>query len=236
MKTVIHGATSRGHINYGWLDTKHTFSFSNYYDPERIHFGALRVLNDDIIAGGFGFDTHPHDNMEIISVPVYGALEHKDSMGNIHVIHDNEIQNMSAGSGITHSEYNHDTLNDLNFLQIWILPKLKNIKPRYEQKVFHEANRMDQFQLIVSPEKDSGALWINQDAWLSLANPSSGKDLTYTTHLSGNGVYIFVIAGEISVSSEIITNRDGIGIWDVDTFEIRTLQDSRLLIIEVPMK
>lgn len=235
MKTVIHRSESRGHSNYGWLDTKNTFSFSDYYNPERIHFGALRVLNDDIIAGGNGFDTHPHDNMEIISVPVYGAMEHRDSMGNTHVISENEIQNMSAGSGITHSEYNHDPENELNFLQIWIFPRLKNIEPLYEQKIFSHDERENKFQLIVSPDKNSGALWINQDAWLSLANPDQDNELTYKIHKAGNGVYVFVIAGEIVVDSAVLKNRDGIGIWDCGQFEIKAIQDSKLLLIEVPM-
>lgn len=168
MKIIVHKAGSRGFADHGWLKSNHTFSFANYYNPERIRFGTLRVLNDDIIEGGSGFGEHPHDNMEIISIPVYGALEHKDSMGNKKVIHDNEVQVMSAGRGVYHSEYNHSKSDDANFLQVWIFPKEKDIDPGYAQREFNENDLKNNLRLLVSPDKNTDTLWINQDAYISM--------------------------------------------------------------------
>src|SRR6476646_4488477 len=164
MKTVLHEANNRGKANFGWLDSKHSFSFGHWYDPEKINFGALRVLNDDIVLGGEGFGAHPHDNMEIVSIPLYGALKHKDSTGRNEIIKQFDVQIMSAGSGITHSEFNASETEAVNFLQIWIMPKKRNIEPRYEQKTFSPANRSNRFQTVVAPD-DKDAVWINQDAW-----------------------------------------------------------------------
>jgi len=237
MITTIHKAETRGYVNHGWLKSNHTFSFASYYNPERIRFGLLRVLNDDIIEGGTGFGTHPHDNMEIISIPIYGALEHKDSMGSIGVISDNEIQVMSAGSGLTHSEYNHSKTDAANFLQIWIFPKLENIEPRYDQRKFDKEKSKNKFHLLVSPVKDSTeTLWINQDAYISITELEKGKEITYNVNKKGNGVYLFVIKGSIKLGDEIFTERDGIGFEDEDSISILSNEDSRILALEVPMK
>ena len=237
MITSIHKAETRGYVNHGWLKSNHTFSFASYYNPERVRFGLLRVLNDDIIEGGTGFGTHPHDNMEIISIPIYGALEHKDSMGSIGVISDNEIQVMSAGSGLTHSEYNHSKTDAANFLQIWIFPKLENIEPRYDQRKFDKEKSKNKFHLLVSPVKDSTeTLWINQDAYISITELEKEKELTYKVNKKGNGVYLFVIKGSVKLGDEIFTERDGIGIEDEESISIISNEDSRILVLEVPMK
>lgn len=234
MKTVIHRADTRGHANHGWLDTHHTFSFANYHNPDRIHFGALRVLNDDWVDGGRGFGTHPHDNMEIISIPLVGDLEHKDSMGNTMVIKQNDVQVMSAGTGVFHSEYNKNQGEKVNFLQIWVFPKEKNIKPRYEQKTYLPEDRVNRIQRIVSPEEDD-AVWINQDAYFSLSNPEKGKSLEYTVNTPGNGVYVFVVEGAVSVNGAELNKRDGMGVYATDRFTFEATEDSEVLLMEVPL-
>lgn len=234
MKTEIHKSSSRGYANYGWLETRHTFSFSGYFNPNRIRFGALRVLNDDIIEGGTGFDTHPHDNMEIISIPVYGALAHKDSMGSITVLRPGEIQLMSAGSGLTHSEYNHLEDDYSNFLQVWIYPKLRDITPKYDQKEFPIEERTNQLQCVVSPDGKSNSLIINQDAHIYLSNPQ--KDFTFNYKLNENfGLYIFVIEGAIRIEDIELNKRDGIGISETDSIQIKSIENSELVLIEIPM-
>ncbi|MEO9871625.1 pirin family protein [Ekhidna sp.] len=234
MKTVIHKADSRGTANFGWLNSQHTFSFGQYYNPERIHFGLLRVLNDDIVIGGAGFPNHPHDNMEIVSIPLKGALAHRDSTGTEKVINVGEIQIMSAGSGITHSEYNASKTDEVNFLQIWIFPKEKNIVPRYDQKFFHVDDRKNAFQTVVSPGDDS-ALWINQDAWLSLADVDTNNTINYHINKEGNGIYVFVIDGEAEVLGEKLGKRDAMGILETSSVEIKSKTDAQLLVIEIPM-
>jgi redox-sensitive bicupin YhaK (pirin superfamily) len=234
MKTILHKAATRGKANHGWLNSHHTFSFANYYDPSRMHFGALRVLNDDIIDGASGFGTHPHNNMEIISIPIYGALEHKDSMGNTAVIKQNEVQIMSAGTGIYHSEYSHSKTDDTNFLQIWVFPKEKNITPRYDQKQFLPANRKNKLQVVVSPEKDE-AVDINQDAWFYLGNLDIGFEANYKINKAGNGVYVFVINGAVTIGNDKLNTRDGLGVWDTDSFSLKADSDAEVLLIEVPM-
>lgn len=234
MKTVLHSADRRGHVSFGWLDSHHSFSFGQYHDPEKMHFGMLRVLNDDVITGGSGFGTHPHDNMEIISIPLSGAIEHKDSTGTQEVINTNDVQIMSAGTGIRHSEYNHYKDKDTNFLQIWIIPKKRNIEPRYGQKTFDPAERTDKLQTVVAPD-DENAVSINQDSWLSLGNVKSGSKITYALHKPGNGVYTFVINGNATVGGQSLYKRDAFGIWDTDKIEIIAGTDTRLLLIEVPM-
>lgn len=234
MKTIIHKAASRGSANFGWLDSKHTFSFGRYYNPERMGFGVLRVLNDDIVTPGMGFGTHGHDNMEIISIPLVGDLEHKDSTGTTEVIRTGDVQIMSAGSGLTHSEYNHSKENPVNFLQIWILPKEKNITPRYQQITFDEAPRANKIQTVVAPD-DEKALWINQDAWFSLADVDSGNSIEYSKHSQKSGIYTFVIDGAVNVSGEALSKRDAIGITESENINIEAIKKSKLLIIEVPM-
>jgi quercetin 2,3-dioxygenase len=234
MKSIIHRAGSRGHFDHGWLDTSHSFSFADYYDPDRLHFGLLRVLNDDVVAPGEGFGRHPHDNMEIITIPLQGALEHADSMGFTKVINSGDVQIMSAGSGIEHSEYNPDKENLVNFLQIWIFPKEKNIKPRYEQITFDPAKRFNKFQRVVSPS-EKGALRINQDAYLSLASLDKDGDVMYKVNKEGNGVYFFLIEGKAVVGGVPMNRRDGLGIWDAKMVPVRGVLASEILAIEVPM-
>lgn len=236
MKTLIHRADSRGHANHGWLDTHHTFSFASYYHPERVHFGLLRVLNDDVVEGGSGFGTHPHQNMEIVSIPLSGALEHKDSMGTNGIIRANDVQAMSAGKGITHSEYNHSAEEPVNFLQIWIFPKYKDIAPRYDQKTFEPAGRRNTFQQIVSPLESPGeGVKINQDAFMYRADMDEGLKLTYRINESSNGIYLFVLAGSVEIDGEILNKRDGMGLLDVEAIPITAKAKSELLLIEIPM-
>jgi len=235
MKTVLHKANTRGHANHGWLNTSHTFSFAHFHDPERMHFGVLRVLNDDFVDGGRGFGTHPHDNMEIISIPLSGDLEHKDSMGNTTVIKQNDVQIMSAGTGIQHSEYNKNKDQKVNFLQIWVFPKVRNITPRYGQIAFKPEDRINKLQQIVSPVKDDEGVLINQDAWFHLGNLKSGFSTDYQIKQKGNGVYAFVIAGDVTINEQRLNKRDGFGIWDVDTLSVSADTDAELLLMEVPM-
>ncbi|RTL56282.1 MAG: pirin family protein [Sphingobacteriales bacterium] len=235
MKKIIHRAGSRGHADHGWLNSYHTFSFAGYYDPERMGFGLLRVLNDDVVKGGMGFGRHPHDNMEIISIPLKGALAHKDSTGRSEVINTNDVQIMSAGSGIFHSEMNASSTEDVNFLQIWVLPKKRNIEPRYEQKTFDPNARINQWQVVVSPDRKDGGVWINQDAWFLLATLEAGKSLSYRQHLPANGIYIFVLEGEIKVNDEILNKRDGLGLNDVEEINLTAGKNTSVLVMEIPM-
>ena len=236
MKTILHKSESRGHADHGWLDTHHTFSFANYYNPERIHFGALRVLNDDRIAGGKGFGMHPHDNMEIISIPISGTLEHKDSMGNTAIIGEGEIQVMSAGSGIFHSEYNKDPDVDAQFLQIWIFPNKKNTEPRYSQISLKDVAKPDTLYQIVSPDAEDPGAWIRQQAWFYMGDLSQGWKGKYTLKKKESGVYLFVLEGSIRVAGFTLERRDGLGVSEVESLEIETKAASRLLVMEIPMK
>ena len=236
MKTTLHKSDSRGYIDHGWLKTYHTFSFASYYDPSRVRFGLLRVLNDDIIEAGMGFGTHPHDNMEIVTIPLEGELAHKDSMGTKQTLKAGEIQIMSAGSGLTHSEFNNSETERINLLQIWVFPKERDIKPRYDQKVFDINERKNKFQTVVSPNKENGAMWINQDACFSLANIDKGKTLQYSIKHKGNGAYLFVIEGSVSTAGETLNKRDAIGIEDIGNIEISALENSEILVIDVPMR
>ncbi|HWA05199.1 MAG TPA: pirin family protein, partial [Ignavibacteria bacterium] len=229
MKTTLHKADSRGKADHGWLNSHHTFSFASYHNPERVRFGLLRVLNDDIVQPGEGFGTHPHDNMEIISIPLKGALAHKDSTGNEHVINTGDVQIMSAGSGLYHSEYNASQKEEVNFLQIWVFPKERDIEPRYDQKTYDAAERKNKFQLVVSPEKGNGSLWINQDAYFSLVNLEKGKDVSYNINKKGNSVYLFLIDGSITAAGEKLDKRDGMGIEDTNEVAISAREDSELL-------
>jgi len=236
MITKIHKSDTRGFADHGWLKSKHTFSFASYYDMSRTHFGMLRVLNDDIVEGGMGFGTHPHDNMEIVSIPLSGSLEHKDSMGNIAVIKKGEVQIMSAGTGVRHSEYNHSKTEEVKFLQIWIFPKERNIKPRYDQKVISDAEKKNEFLTVVSPDKDDNdAMWINQDAYFSLCKVDAGNEISYDVKIKGNGVYLFLIEGDVIIEEKEFNRRDGVGIEDTERVLIKSKSDSYILAIEVPM-
>ncbi|MEJ7643450.1 MAG: pirin family protein [Chryseolinea sp.] len=235
MKTVLHKASTRGRANHGWLDSHHTFSFAGYSDPARVTFGALRVLNDDVVKGGGGFGQHPHDNMEIISIPLRGTLEHRDNSGGHGIIKSGEIQIMSAGSGIAHSEKNASANDDVNFLQIWVFPKERDITPHYDQKTFDAAQRTDKFKTVVAPEKNADSLWINQDAWFSLGKVNKDFVGEYRLHQTNNGVYAFVIDGEVTINGQVLGRRDGFGIWDVENLSISAQSSAEVLLIEVPM-
>jgi redox-sensitive bicupin YhaK (pirin superfamily) len=233
--TVLHKAETRGHANHGWLNSMHTFSFANYYDPERMHFGALRVLNDDTIEGGMGFGKHPHDNMEIISIPLEGDLEHKDSMDNVSVIKYGDIQVMSAGTGIFHSEFNRNKDKRGKFLQIWVMPNKKNVTPRYDQITLNIADRHNKLQQILSPNPDDDGVWIYQNAWFHLGQFDKGVSTEYTIKAKGNGVYAFILSGDVTINGQQLKTRDGFGIWDIDKISIRADTDAEFLLMEVPM-
>ena len=233
---ILHKAETRGHANHGWLDSHHSFSFANYYNPERMHFGALRVLNDDRVDPGMGFGTHPHDNMEIISIPLEGDLEHKDSMGNTTVIRSGDIQVMSAGTGIQHSEFNKNNDRLTKFLQIWVFPNQRNVTPRYDQITLNIEDRHNKLQQILSPNTDDEGVWIHQDAWFYLTKLDSNISLDYTVKKKGNGLYAFVLKGDITINDQVLNVRDGLGIWDIDKINIVSKsQDAELLLMEVPM-
>lgn len=234
--TILHKADTRGHANHGWLNSHHTFSFANYYNPDRMHFGVLRVLNDDTVSAGMGFGTHPHDNMEIISIPLEGDLEHKDSMGTVSVIKHGDIQVMSAGTGITHSEYNKNKDNEVKFLQIWVFPNKKNVTPRYDQMTLNLKDRENKFQQIVSPNADDAGVWIHQDAWFNLGKFDKNKSAEYTIKRKTNGVYAFILNGEATINGTTVGKRDGFGIWDTDKLTITSNSDNtEILLMDVPM-
>jgi redox-sensitive bicupin YhaK (pirin superfamily) len=234
MKTILHKANTRGHNSFGWLNSYHSFSFGQYYHPERIHFGALRVLNDDTVKEGMGFGKHPHDNMEIISIPLYGDLHHNDSTGRNEIIRQHDVQIMSAGSGIAHSEMNANKDKEVKFLQIWVFPKEHNITPRYQQKSFKPEDRINQILTVVAPDDDH-AVWINQDAWFSLANLSKDVEKEYAIHQKGNGVYVFLIKGAATINGVSMEERDGLGISNTDLLKIKADSDAEILLIDVPM-
>jgi redox-sensitive bicupin YhaK (pirin superfamily) len=235
MKTKLYPADSRGHADHGWLKTNHTFSFANYYNPERIHFGALRVLNDDWIAAGEGFGRHPHDNMEIITIPFTGAVLHQDSMGNKGVIKPGELQVMSAGSGIFHSEFNDSKVDPLTLFQIWIIPNKKNVTPRYDQITISDLAKKDEFYQILSPNADDQGVWIHQDAWFNMADLTSGKELEYQLQREDSGVFVQLIEGNIEVAGNILSGRDAIALTETTSVKIKAGSEARLLVMEVPM-
>jgi hypothetical protein len=234
MKTVLHKAGSRGHANHGWLNSFHSFSFGGYHHPDRMHFGALRVLNDDTVAAGMGFGKHPHDNMEIVSIPLLGNLQHQDSTGRNEIIRAHDVQIMSAGSGIAHSEMNASKTEEVKFLQIWVFPKIKNIAPRYEQKSFLPANRLNQILTVVAPD-DANAVFINQDAWFSLGHFSKDLSIDYTIKKTGNGVYVFVLSGSVTVNGTVLDNRDGLGVSETSVLNIVANSEAEFLLIDIPM-
>lgn len=236
MNTVLHKADSRGHAHHGWLNSHHTFSFANYCNPDRMNFGVLRVLNDDTVQAGMGFGTHPHSNMEIISIPLLGDLEHKDSMGNTTVIQEGDVQVMSAGTGVSHSEYNRNADSEVKFLQIWMFPNKQNVTPRYDQISIRDIEAENSFYQILSPHQDDQGVWAHQDAWFSIGKFEAGKADTYTFHKKGNGVYAFVLEGEVEIDGQKLSKRDGLGAWDTTTIAVKSITDSRVLLMEVPME
>lgn len=235
MKTVLYKAADRGSADYGWLKPNYYFSFAQYHEPSKVHFGLLRVLNDDFIAGGGKFHTHPHDNMEIVTIPFTGAIKHKDSTGGEGVIKAGDIQIMSAGSGVQHSEANASATDPVTLFQVWIFPKERNIKPRYDQKTFDVQERANKWQTVVSPLEEDKGLWINQDARFSLTNLDAGKEITYKNGFSKNGVFLVTINGSVTVNGEQLNKRDALGISETESFTISASEDAELLAIEVPM-
>ncbi len=233
---IIHRADSRGKADHGWLKSFHTFSFAQYYNPERMQFGVLRVLNDDQVAPGMGFGTHPHDNMEIISIPLSGDLEHRDSMGNVSVIRENDIQVMSAGTGITHSEYNKNKDKSVSFLQIWVFPKTRNVKPRYDQISLDASKQQNRLEQVLSPNPNDQGVWIHQDAWFHLGRFEAGKGETYSLRKPGNGIYVFVLEGSLQVDDQLLNTRDGMGVTNTSTLQFTARENARVLVMEVPME
>jgi len=235
MKTLLFKASDRGTADYGWLKPNYYFSFAQYHDNAKVHFGLLRVLNDDFIGGGGAFPTHPHDNMEIVTIPFTGALKHKDSTGGEGVIKAGDIQIMSAGSGVQHSEANDSATNPVTLFQVWVFPKERNIKPRYDQKTFDLTQRTNKWQTVVSPIEADNALWINQDARFSLTNLQSGNEITYTNGFKNNGVFLVVINGSVEVDGQQLNKRDALGISETEGFTVKASEDAELLAIEIPM-
>lgn len=236
MEKILYKSESRGHANHGWLDTHHTFSFASYYDPNRIHFGALRVLNDDKITSGTGFPKHPHENMEIISIPLKGDLAHEDSMGNQATIKQGDVQVMSAGTGIMHSEFNPNKDIGTEFLQIWVFPNKENIEPRYGQVNYPVADRKNSFQMVVSPKDGGLDTWIQQDAWFHLADFEKGFEKSYELKKKDNGLFLFLLEGEIEIGGEKLEKRDGIGLLNLEEVTIKANADAEMLLMEVPLE
>jgi hypothetical protein len=238
MKTELHPASERGHANHGWLDSYHSFSFATYFNPAREKFGCLRVLNDDTVSGGTGFDLHPHNNMEIVSIIMEGALEHRDSIGNIQVITPGEVQVMSAGTGVYHAEYNHSETEPVKFFQLWIFPREKGLKPRYDQLLFDNLDKHDQLVTLVTPDnkQEENVLWIHQDAFISTINLKKDSEFEYLIRIPGNGIFVFVIEGKIAVDGNSLSAKDAIGITETESFQIKSTDNSKVLFIEVPIK
>ena len=236
MKTIVHKANERGHANHGWLNAYHSFSFANWYNPEKVQFGMLRVLNDDTIAAGMGFGTHPHDNMEIITIPLEGDLAHKDSMGNGTTIKSGDIQVMSAGTGIQHSEFNPNHNHHTKLFQIWLFPKYRNVEPRYQQITLDQSLQKNDFAQILSPNPDDAGVWINQDAWFYLSDFDKDFSKKLSLKKEGNGFYIMNIEGEIEVNGEKLERRGAIGIWETNEIEIKANSNTKFLVMEIPME
>ncbi len=233
--SVLHKANTRGSQDHGWLKVNHTFSFANYHNPNRMHFGVLRVLNDDSIAGGKGFGTHPHDNMEIITIPLEGALAHKDNMGNGTIIKNGDVQVMSAGTGITHSEFNSNEDHAVKVLQIWLFPNKKNVTPRYDQISLEDIEVKNEFYQILSPNQNDQGVWIHQNSWFSMAEFDIDKEVNYNLNLASNGIYIFIIEGQAEAGKEVLEKRDGFGIWNIQNINISASKGTKILLMEVPM-
>ena len=234
--TFLHKAATRGHADHGWLNAYHSFSFASWYNPDRVQFGVLRVLNDDTVAPGMGFGTHPHNNMEIITIPLEGDLAHKDSMGNTETIKTGDVQVMSAGTGVKHSEFNPNADKQTKLFQIWLFPKVRNVAPRYQQITLDVAEQKNNFAQILSPNADDEGVWIHQDAWFYLADFDKDFSKTYSLKKEGNGMYVFVISGNITVDGQELETRDGLGITDFDTLEIQATSNAKFLMMEIPME
>jgi len=235
MQFVVHRADDRGHANHGWLDTHHSFSFAGWHDPKKMHFGALRVLNDDAVAGGGGFGTHPHDNMEIVSIPTSGALEHKDSMGNASVIKTGDVQIMSAGTGVRHSEFNHSPTEPVSFFQVWIYPDTQGLTPRYDQEPYELAPPGEAMTCMVSPDGEAGVK-IHQKAWFHMGQLEKGQAVAQDLHGAGQGLYVMVLEGSAKVAGQDLSRRDAIGVWETQSVSIAATSDCQVLLIEVPMR
>ena len=235
MKTVKHNANTRGEANHGWLKSYHSFSFANYFNQDRMNFGMLRVLNDDEVSGGKGFGKHPHQNMEIISIPLSGDLEHQDSMGNTTLIKEGDIQVMSAGTGVRHSEYNKNKDQAVKFLQIWVIPNKENVEPRYDQISTLDLKKENEWYQILSPHKENQGVWIHQQAYFSMGDFTQPESLTYDLKDPKNGVYIFVLEGNLKVETEDLTRRDALGIWETDSIEVKAEAHTKVLLMEIPM-
>ncbi|WP_394368926.1 pirin family protein [Gelidibacter pelagius] len=236
MNTIIHRSDTRGDANHGWLHSKHTFSFANYHNPERMNFGVLRVLNDDTVSESRGFGTHPHQDMEIVSIPLEGDLKHEDNMGNKTIIREGDIQVMSAGTGVMHSEYNNNPDKPVKFLQIWVIPNKRNVEPRYDQISLKDIAKENEFYQVLSPNKDDQGVWAHQDAWFNIGKFTKGNSDTYQINKKGNGVYAFILEGEVELNGEKLSKRDGMGVWDTDSFTVKATEDARVLLMEVPMQ
>ncbi|OXA96191.1 pirin family protein [Flavobacterium hercynium] len=232
---VLHKGETRGNANHGWLNAYHSFSFASWYNPDRIQFGALRVLNDDTIAAGMGFGTHPHDNMEIITIPLEGDLAHKDSMGNTEIIKNGDIQVMSAGTGVQHSEFNPNEDQQTKLLQIWLFPNKRNVAPRYQQITLDVADRHNKFSQILSPNADDEGVWIHQDAWFNMGNFDAGTSTTYNLKKEGNGVYAFILKGNVTINGQELNTRDAMGISDFETLNITANTEAEILLMDIPM-
>jgi redox-sensitive bicupin YhaK (pirin superfamily) len=234
--TVLHKADTRGHADHGWLNAYHSFSFASWYNPERVQFGALRVLNDDTVAAGMGFGTHPHDNMEIITIPLEGDLAHKDSMGNTETIKSGDVQVMSAGTGVKHSEFNPNSDQRTKLLQIWVYPNKQNVDPRYQQITLNPEDRKNKLQQILSPNAEDTGVWIHQDAWFHLSKFDEAVTETYRLKKEGNGVYAFILSGKLNIAGQELETRDGFGIWNINSFDIKASTDAEFLLMEIPME
>jgi quercetin 2,3-dioxygenase len=234
--TVLHKANERGHADHGWLNAYHSFSFANWYNPDKVQFGVLRVLNDDTIAPGMGFGTHPHDNMEIITIPLEGDLAHKDSMGNSEIIKFGDVQVMSAGTGIRHSEFNPNEDKRTKLLQIWLFPNKRNVEPRYQQITLDVNDRQNKLQQILSPNQKDAGVWIHQDAWFHMGKFEKGITETYTVKRNENGVYAFVISGSFTINGQVLETRDALGITNTEKLEITATSDAEILLMDIPME
>ena len=237
MKTIIHKSNTRGFANHGWLKSHHTFSFANYQNEKRMNFGALRVLNDDVVQPKMGFGTHPHQNMEIISIPLKGALSHKDSIGNKRAIEVGEVQVMSAGTGLTHSEFNDSKTTEVNFLQLWIVPEELSVNPNYEQRHFQLEDQKNKLKTVVAPKDklEGDALPISQQAYIYRSSLDSGNTIDLKVKSAQNGIYIFVVDGEIEAANNTLEKRDALGISEAQDIKIKANRNSEFVIIEVPM-
>ena len=237
MNTILHKADTRGDANHGWLHSKHSFSFANYHNPERMNFGVLRVLNDDTVSESRGFGTHPHRDMEIVSIPLEGDLKHQDNMGNKTLIKAGDIQVMSAGKGIMHSEYNNNPDRPVKFLQIWVIPNKQNVEPRYDQITLDTNDRKNKVQQVLSPNAGDPGVWIHQNAWFNMTDLDKGKKVQYPLNdPKNNGVYAFILKGDVSINGQQLNERDGLGIWDVEQLDLEADSDTEVLLMEVPVK